>query len=240
MENEKKYENNIQKVKSIAPKIYNILATNYNLDDGVLYNQKQELNNELIQNYIVNEKVYNEKWVNGLCKAIEGELKQSVIGATFGTAPNYGGYIKLGEINDQIIELHFYISLISNVFSINIAYIREEQTDKLFNEVEKVGYFKRTKRKIDTLVVSPTKGFFDKEFLSIETLINSTFRNAMFLSYVLDSLDIEKLKVTMSGFNNFKGRLGGVFFTKFLPYNYLTNEIPKIIGNKNYRINQLR
>ncbi|WP_138434758.1 hypothetical protein [Winogradskyella algicola] len=232
----KRFESNIEKLKSIAPKIYSILNINYNLEDGFLHKEKKEINNKLIQKYIVNKKVFNHVWVQGFCKAVEEELKLPVVGATFGTTPNYGGYVQLGKKGNQVIELHFYVSLILNVFSIHIAYISEEPKIQVKNNSPK-NYINR---KIDVLVVSPTDGFFDEEFKFIENLINNKFNGVLFLPFALDAMDIDKLKVTMSGFNNFNCRLGGVFFSKFLPYNYMINEIPQIVGNENYKIDKLK
>lgn len=54
---------------------------------------------------------------------MEEKFKIKIFGATHGHSPNYGGVIKLNKSNEErhYKELHFYVSLIFNYFSIQIV-----------------------------------------------------------------------------------------------------------------------
>ena len=149
--------------------------------------------------------------------------------------PNYGGIIELENSNSgNIVELHFYMSFISNVYSIQIVYKKNDMLIKIregyLDDYVGVG--------LEKLVVSPTKDHYYNEFFIVEDLLKKEFENSIFLSYAIEKLKINNLEVTYMDKCNCT--VGEAFFHKGMPLNYYIGEIPFIIGDENYKINVLK
>jgi hypothetical protein len=179
-----------------------------------------------IENNILNNEVFISKWDKDFFGELEKRINCKVVGATLGLVPNVGGFIELYQSEDlrYYHQLHFYVSLINNYFSIQFA-----KTDKyMVYSNGNIGWG------IEELVVSPVDGYYKKLFLEIENYIRESFPNAKYLPYSIDRLKLNGLQVTYSILENCE--IGRAFFHKFLPD---LNEPKKIIGDINYRINEL-
>ncbi len=234
--------NNINKLKKSAPKIYDILEFYYPF---LLFKKEQtEYWNyhgiksmiTMINTNIVNEINFDKNWTVGICKELESLLNRKITGATFGLTPDYGGIIELeNNIDSQMmVELHFYISFLKNVYSIQIVYLNKNMKIRRNMKYVKDFYGKG----IETLVVSPIKGYYDNEFNIIESFIDNKFKKAIFLPYSIDILKLKGLEVTYT--DKEVCTVGDAFFNKGLPINYYYESIPYIIGDKNYKIEKLK
>ncbi|MFD2588425.1 hypothetical protein ACFSQJ_15925 [Croceitalea marina] len=211
---------NYPKLAGLIKKYYydNTEAGHSNLDDLINYK-------------LINQKNYQKIWVKGILKTIEKELGQEVIDLTFGTIPNYGGMVYFNNKNesDKFVstQIHFYVSLIENVISVQI--IEMEETNRQIHPLE----LDPSLRIIKKIIVSPGYHHLDKVFAKIELLLNKLLVNPIFLPYSVDQTILDNLIIPHSV--NIQNTVGDAFFKKFIP----DNKDFTVIGNQDYRINQL-
>lgn len=237
-------KNNVISLKELlekAPKIHDIINSYYNLSFQRKHDEywtQQGINDilDFIDNNIVNDENLNEKWHNKICEQIERRLNLKVKGATLGMVPNYGGIIELARnpTSKECVELHFYVSFLKNVYSIQIVYLKDNMHIK-----RPQPYLKDLITKgIKTLVVSPIEDKYYKEYKIIESIIEANFENPIFLPYSIEKLRLNGLEVTyMEGENCL---IGEAFFYKAFPVNYHFGNIQTIVGDENYKIDLLK
>ncbi|MCL9808979.1 hypothetical protein [Flavobacterium luminosum] len=224
----------LEELKFYQPTIYNIVSKYYPL--GIKKNSKAYQNhigiiflkNEII-NKIENKDNFNENWEESVLLDIKNSFKNyTVTGATYGFVPNYGGIIQLEQSNktNLTVELHFYVSFIENIFTIQIV--------SLDNSIE-INYETGSIQgpKIKELIVSPVEGYYKDIFLTVENTIRDRFKNSKFLPYSIESIELSNFEVFYTEGKNC--HLGQAFFLKGFPYT-----VPeKIIGDINYKIDEI-
>lgn len=230
---------NLQKLKINAPKIFEIL--NYYYPLGYSKEDKEYLDYKgikellsLISDKISGKNDFYKNWQNDVCLEIENLLGKKVIGASFGLVPNFGGRINLSNNPSQNYydELQFYVSFLKNIYSIQVLRVCKNMKVKgwgRFRDYEGEG--------IETLIVSPVKGYYEDEFNKVENFIKNKFKEATFLPYSIDVLKIEGLDVTYCDIEYCP--VGEAFFSRYLPLNYYFNTIPVIIGDVDYKLDKL-
>jgi hypothetical protein len=228
---------NLKELKKKAPRIYQILDSYYNVkykrNDKEYWHQEGIKNVlSMIDKKIVDETYLKVHWQNTICKQIANDLNVEVKDATMGMVPNYGGIIELGEDENGLhVELHFYVSFLENVYSIQIVFLRDDMTIKR-NEPYLDDFVTKG---VERLVVSPHTGIYFNEYKTIEAIIESNFENAIFLPFSIEQIKIENLEVTYQDKKN--STVGEAFFHKAMPINFSSETIPNIIGDENYKIN---
>lgn len=223
-----------------APKIHDIINSYYHLSFKRKHDEywtQQGVRNilDFIDNNIVNEDNLNENRDRKICSQIESKLNFKVKGATLGMVPNYGGIIELEKNTESMesVEIHFYVSFLENVYSIQIVFLkgnmRIKRPQSCLKDFITTG--------IEKLVVSPLEGIYYREYKIIESIIEANFENPIFLPYSVEKLRLNGLEVTyMDGENCL---VGEAFFHKALPINYHFGNIPTITGDENYKIDLL-
>ncbi|MCX2678381.1 hypothetical protein OOZ15_00360 [Galbibacter sp. EGI 63066] len=149
--------------------------------------------------------------------------------------PNYGGIIELDDSNPQYkVELHFYKSFLNNVYSVQLVYLNNQMTIK--RDEEYLGDF--IGAGVEKLVVSPMKGYYNKEFELVEDFLNCKFTNSIFLPYSVEKLRLKNLEITYH--DKPDCQIGEAFFSKGMPNNFYWDKIPNIVGNENYKLKELQ
>ncbi|WP_424002511.1 hypothetical protein [Maribacter sp. IgM3_T14_3] len=231
---------NIEELGKKAPQIKRIINSFYPLKlektDENYWTQSGILEIlSLVDTNIVNETNLNKNWKYKICHQIESRLNLKVKGATLGMVPNYGGIIEL-ERNANLgetIEIHFYISFLMNVYSIQIVFLKDNMNIK-----RPQSYLKNfVTTGIQKLVVSPIKNMYLDEYQAIESIIIENFENPIFLPYSIEKLKLQNLTVTYKDDENCL--IGDAFFHKVMPINYFYGSIPTILGDENYKLNLL-
>ena len=185
----------------------------------------------LIKNNIENSENFKLRWTNGFLKKVSQETNYHVLGATFGLVPNYGGKIILKQSDDLRFstEIHFFVSLINNLYSIQIVY-----SDK-FTTYEREFLSDITGYGINKIIVSPIDNEFGELFLKLENLIKENFLDAKFLPFRFDLIKLNKFEVPYEYSKDFCTQISKAFFHK----GKLMHEKTLIIGNIDYKIDEL-
>ncbi|MFS4418490.1 hypothetical protein [Maribacter sp. 2307ULW6-5] len=220
-----------------APKIHDIINSYYHLSIKRIndeYWKQQGVRKILasIENNILNKANFEEKWQNKICFEIEKKLNLKVKGATLGMVPNYGGIVELEKDSESMgrIEIHFYVSFLKNVYSIQIVYLKENMP--IARPHSGVKDFITTG--MEKLVVSPLENVFFREYKIIESVIEENFENPIFLCYSIEKLRLHGLELTYMDGENCS--VGEAFFHKAFPINYNFGDIPVVLGDENYKI----
>ena len=186
---------------------------------------------ELIEDKLGNNKNFRNTWIKGILKEIEIEIGYKTQDLTFGFIPNYGGMVELSnEIEDRkrhITQIQFYLSLLKDVYSIQIVEIEETIE---YNRFLKKEAQNQTNKGI---YVSPSNHECKEIYCRIESFFESFLANPVFLPYSLQQVALPD--VFMPHTTNESNTVGNAFFRKILPL----NEDYDIFGDFNYRINEL-
>jgi len=218
-----------------SPFIYEVVGSYYPFflkrkdEEYWSYNGIVEITN-LIDSNIVNEVNLKKNWDEKIGLQLQNKLNLKVRGATLGLVPNYGGIVELVEKNNGLaVELHFYVSFLVNIYSIQIVYLRDDMV------VERPQSFLEpiVTKGIEKLVISPVEYEFYNEFKLVESFIEANFNNPIFLPFALEKLRLKGLEVTYKDEENCM--IGDAFFHKAFPINYGLGNIPNIIGDENYK-----
>ena len=184
---------------------------------------------DLIERNILNPENFNKTWQKGFLNELSNEISFDVTGATYGLAPNFGGKILLDESEDlsRSTELLFFVSLLTNYFSIQIV-----EKNK-FNVYEHNILGKKTGWGIDRIFVSPVQNDYLEMFKKVESFIFNKLQDSKFLPFIFDKIRIKKFEVPYKEEKDCSVSSG--FFNK----GFSIKENSEIIGDVKYRINEL-
>lgn len=219
----------INDLKSQYPHLHSILGEYYQLDNEPKFDL-----NSLISDKLGNIKEFSKKWVHGMLKSISRQVGYPAQGLTFGFVPNYGGMFEFSEsLSDSrkaITQIQFYLSLIKNVYSIQIVvidsnnefnpFLKEEAQNQILNEIW----------------ISPNyhESKYNEIFKKLEYYFEKNLKAPIFLPYSIQK--IELLDVLMPHTSNEENTVEDAFFRKVLPL----NKNYRIFGDENYRIDELQ
>ncbi len=224
----KKEKKDIDSLIVKFPKLYRILNEYYGLDSIAKYSIE-----ELILDRIGNSENYKVYWKDGVLKNIGSEIGCNVQGITFGFIPNYGGQVQFSNEIDSnrkdITQIQFYVSLLDNVYTIQILEIEES---KEFNPMMKLTLPKQTLKEI---WVSPENHRHKDLFLKIQSSLEAITENPIFLPYSIQEIELKGVKPPIME-DKVIYTVGDAFFRKILP---LHRNEALIKGNPDYEINKL-
>ena len=222
----------------VMTNIYNQMIENkYPKIDAILndyYKTKSSPTKDLhavILEKIANPNNYKKYWTDGVLKTISNSIGHQVYGRTVGFVPNYGGSIEfltdLGNDKKAITQIHFYVSLLNDVYTIQINEI-EEQIQK----IEMLDKFMPV-QKLKEIWVSPSNHRYADLFLKIESILEETLHKPIFLPYSVQKMELNGIQIP--NVHNNTVYVEDAFFKKILPLNqdYI------IKGNPKYRISEL-
>lgn len=222
-------------LKNSLPFLYSNIEEFYPIENK---NHQMDINScnfknlmDLIDLKITNKKNFKNYWINGILDQIQREIDGQVFDLTFGKIPNYGGMIRISDKIDErksaVVEIQFYVSLIKNYFSIQIARIEE------LMEFSKALQQELIHQKLISLIISPSNDEYNSLFVKIESVLKNTLESPIFLPHSLDTTVLDELVVphTFKEYNN----IGDTFFCKILPPNISYT----LIGNINYGIESI-
>lgn len=191
--------------------------------------KKNELLNEVINKNIIENSTYQKQWKNIFINKLSKIINYEIIDATHGLSPNFGGRIILNksEDNKKNKELFFFISFITNYYSIQIVnFDKYIISNKYFSNKEAFG--------IKKIIVSPLENENENLFKEIEEFICNTIDNAKFLPFKFDTIKIENFQVPYKYVKDYSTISDG-FFNKGLIF----HEETEIIGDIEYKIDNI-
>lgn len=223
---------NHKNLKDKYPSIFYQLSRFYEIDDIVNENkleQKNILLNNIIENKIVNSKNYKLYWETNFLDKLSKVINHKVVGATYGIGPSLGGKIILmTDINTKKSkELVFFISLITNYYSVQIVTI-----DKYF--INNNFYTNKEAWGVENVVVSSIPTDDGKLFDIVEKFICDELVDAKFFPFIFDTIKLNNFIVPYKYVYDFSTISDG-FFNKGL----ILHENTKIIGDINYKIDKI-
>lgn len=176
-------------------------------EDGGFYNTYHGLKElqELISDNIVNDKNFKKRWV-GFTNQIKTKTSQKIIGTTYGRYPSFSSYIELEKksFNDvtRLKELHFFVSLLGNFYTI----IGQDR-----NEIKSDKYPFRT---TNCLIVSP-EGDYEKSFKLLCERIENHFAGYRFVPFNICVQKIIGLDASVSNSSDVDDLIFNALFTGF-------------------------
>ncbi|UOY06038.1 hypothetical protein L0P88_19190 [Muricauda sp. SCSIO 64092] len=187
----------------------------------------------LILDKIGNKNNYENYWKNGVLKTISEKIKNDVEGITFGFIPNYGGQVylsqDLGNGSFDITQIQFYVSLLHNIYTIQILEITET---KEFHPTLKVIL---PKQHLKEIWVSPENHIYKSIFLKIQNTLEGILEKPIFLPHSIQQIELNNLKLP-NPYNYPLNTIGNAFFKKIHP---LHSDGCRVFGNENYKIEEL-
>lgn len=222
----------LQDLEANFPKVYDAINSYYCMVDAfgntkfIEYDDNDNLKS-IIKREVKNRGNLKSIWENTIVNTISKKLNLPYRQTTFGIFPSYGFILELPKSNISKCEVYVQLSLLSQFYSIRIAFINPNMSFKNHEYLEK-GYG------IEKLIVSPEKGYYYEIFEFINHKIQKHFKGASFIPYQLELL---KLKGLSTYENLQETPLGMAFFHPIMPINYYNPEI--IIGNLDYGANNL-
>jgi len=217
---------NQEELKLKYPNFFALIEEYYGADE-----RPKKILEELILDRLGNKKKFRKNWTNGILKAIGEEIGYPTQGLTFGFIPNYGGMAEfsetLGDDKKIITQIQFYISLLRNVYTIQITEIEEVTRHNSFlnHEVQN--------QTLKEIWVSPSHPKYNDIFLKIESYMDRTLDNSIFLPYSIQQIRLNE--IIMPHTSNEDNKVEDAFFRKILPL----NQDFSILGDPDYRINEL-
>lgn len=217
-----------ENLKNEYPNVFLKLNKFYNFNNS---NIKVKLNllNSIIEEKILNKENYKSSWEMSFLDKLSKTINYDVIGATYGLGPSLGGKIIINKDKDskKTIELIFFISLLTNYYSIQIVNI-----DKYFLKNE---YFiKKEAWGVNKIIVSPLEDDLGKLFISVENFILSEIKDAKFLPFKFDMIKIKDFQVNYKFVKDYSSVSDG-FFSKGI----VLHDNTEIIGYINYKFHNL-
>lgn len=222
---------NYETLREAYPKVCLYLNKFYSYNikekDHIDYN-RVDLLNEVIGKNILEREIYEKKWKVGFLDKLSKKINYEIIDATHGLVPNFGGRIILNKSeNNSKKELLFFVSLITNYYSIQIINIDKYIiSNEYFTNKEAMG--------VKKIVVSPLEIENGSLFIEIEKFICSKIDNAKFLPFKFDTIKLEKFEVPYKYVKDFS-TVSDAFFHKGLTLHKDT----EIIGNIEYKIDKI-
>lgn len=217
---------NQRELKLKYPSFFSIIEEYYGTDE-----KPRKVLEDLILNRLGDAKNFRKMWTNGILKAIGREIGCPTQDLTFGFIPNYGGMTEfsedLGNGKRTVTQIQFYVSLLNNVFTIQITEIEEVIRYNQFLKLE------TPNQKLKEIWVSPDHPKYNEIFLKIESFLNRNLVDSIYLPYVIQQVGLDE--ITMPHTNNEDNKVEDAFFRKVLPL----NKDYKVLGNIDYRIHEL-
>jgi hypothetical protein len=213
-------------LKSTYPIIFEIIEEYYGVNE-----RPKKILKDLILDRLGNKKTFKEKWSKGILKSIGKEIGYPTEELTLGYMPNYGGMVVFNKDLDNdtrnITQIQFYVSLLRNIYTIQITEIEEVMA---YNPFLKKVVQNQTLKEI---WVSPDHPIYSDLFLKIESYLDKTLVNPIYLPYSIQQIPIDE--VEMHHTSNEANKVEDAFFRKILPL----NKDFTILGNRNYRLHEL-
>ncbi|MCO6175168.1 hypothetical protein NHF50_08915 [Flavobacterium sp. NRK F10] len=224
----------ISEIIDLYPKLFESLRKYYPFeitkDKKDYYNfNGLKLLNSIIETNIISEQQFHDKWVKGFLDKIHNSTNYKIIGATYGIVPNIGGRIILEENQDHTLELHFFVSLIENYYSIQIVKICEIQYYNSYLKIIKSG------KGLKEIYVSPPDNKYGELFNKIDNFICSELNGAKFLPFRFDLVRIENFQVFYKDTIDYS-TISDCFFHK----GFLYDKDCSIFGDIDYKISYLK
>lgn len=168
-----------------------------------------------------------------MLKTISEKLNYSLQGITFGFIPNYGGQLQfsedLGNGKKAITQIQFYVSILRDVYTIQILEIEESIE---YNQMLKMELPLPILKEI---WVSPENHRYKDLFLSIKSSLEAIIKNPIFLPYRIQQIELKNIKPpTMEDKDKYS--VGDAFFRKILP---LQRKDATIFGDQDFEIDKL-
>lgn len=213
-----------ENLKDKYSKIFFNLNKYYDFDD-TLDKNKTKIMNSIIEERIINQQNYKIQWVECFLDKLSKLVNYEVVGATYGIGPSLGGKIIINKEKKK--ELTFFVSLLSNYYSIQIVEIDKYYiTNEYFTNKESLG--------VKKIIVSPVETEFGELFNTVDKFIRNEIKDSKFLPFKFDMIKIIDFKVNYKFINDYSTVSDG-FFNKGLAL--LKNT--QIIGDINYLINEI-
>lgn len=185
--------------------------------------------NEVIEKNILKREIYERNWEKGFLEKLSRKINHEVIGATYGLAPSLGGKIilKKNDTNERIEELVFFVSLLTNYYSIQIVEIDKFIiSNDYFSNKEAWG--------VKKIVVSPIPEENGNLFKVVENFISEEIQNAKILPFRFDTIKVKNFQVEYKYVKDYSSISDG-FFNKGLIFHKDT----QVIGDIDYMIYEI-
>ncbi|MEM7487237.1 MAG: hypothetical protein AAF348_18670 [Bacteroidota bacterium] len=222
---------NSKELKLKHPNLFSIIEEYYDIDNHNIDDTSKKILIDLIEDKLVNITNFRKNWTKGILKNISREVGYPTQGLTFGFIPNYGGMVEFSEnlCDDKkaITQIQFYISLLRNVYTLQIVEIEERRG---FNKFLKQETNHQTLKEI---WVSPGHRKYNKLYLQIESYLDEILINPFFLPFSIQGVKLDG--VFMPHTPNEANTVGDAFFRKIHPL----NDDFSIFGNPEHRIDEL-
>jgi len=207
------------------PKLSSIIDTYYS--SNICPTEKLDT---LIQDKLINIENYTKTWEDGILVKLSEETGIKAQSLTFGYIPNYGGMLQykkdLGNGLKAVTQVQFYVSLLANVYTVQVLDIDEKRVVHPFlrQEVDEQILVRKWVSPND----GPTNGLFKK----VESFLDTALENPVYLPYCIRTEALKGLMMhhTQSEVNT----VGDAFFKQVLPL----NKDYDIMGNREYRISE--
>lgn len=208
------------------PKLFSIIERYYDEDTCPTKQLDQ-----LIKDSLGNIEQYNKKWIDGVLKDLSLEVGFEAESLTFGYIPNYGGMFeqreKMGDGEVAVTQIQFYVSLLDNVYTVQVLELVE---NRVLNPFLKREVAQQT---LNRLWVSPDHLQTRDLFKKVEAFLETAFGKPIFLPYRIRRTNLIGYKMPHT--SNENNKIGNAFFQQVLPLNHDY----RIMGNQEYRITDL-
>lgn len=215
-------------LKEKYPKLYKTLNEYHGIDEPSKYDV-----DELIGASQQTAK-YVRLWRSGILKKIEHELQMRAHTLTFGFIPNYGGEVifskKIKPERWHVISIQFYVSLLDNIYTIQILDTIESLHTYPYENLEV------TRSTLKELWVSPEEHPYGEVFLKIQSCLERNLDKPIYLPYSIQEVNLKGFNPPRSLVPKKQYCVRDAFFEMVLPQ-YTDGAL--ICGNHDYMIEKL-
>ena len=219
---------NFSTVKNNYPNLYQILNDYYGIDHSPKYDIQKLIEASYSMKHFV------KFWKKGILNRIATEIDKELDNISFGLVPNYGAEayfsIKTGNNRYRLTLVQFYLSMLNNVYTIQILEV-DEIIDIL--PLEKIEVRTGT---LKELWVSPGDHKHSRLFISIQKCLEELLENPIFLPYTLQEIELPSIVLPWA-VEREKYLVKDAFFRTVMPHN---SEGALICGDPNYMLDKLQ